>query len=163
MKRLTLLRHAKSSWQDESLADHARPLNTRGQRDAPVMAERLGRRAPAPDYVLASSSRRTLMTARAVMQVLAVDESRLELRDALYLASPDTLRQEITRVPESTEHLLVIGHNPGLEMLAAALCDTAPARLPTAALVHLLIDGDNFDTRRWPIQLAFADWPKKAH
>ena len=119
MRQLLLLRHAKSSWDDPALSDHARPLNARGRRAAAAIAQAMRELGLAPDIVLVSSARRTLQTLEALTPF--DDPALIEPMDALYLAPWRGLLAAIQEVPETARSLLVIGHNPGLHELAMAL------------------------------------------
>ena len=132
MKTLLLMRHAKSSWDDDSVSDHDRPLNTRGERSAPQMAALLVREALVPELILSSTALRARATALAVAEACQW-KPELRLRHELYLAEPDAIVAEIARAPDAVDHLLVVGHNPGLEDL---LSDLSLVRqdLPTAAV-----------------------------
>jgi phosphohistidine phosphatase len=137
MRQLLLLRHAKSSWDDPRLPDHARPINARGRRNAAAMAEAMRELGLAPDVVLVSSARRTLQTLEAIGPL---DGSPLvEPMDALYLAPWPSLLDVLRGVRETARSVLLIGHNPGLHELAMALA--GPAGMagggPTAARLAL--------------------------
>ena len=123
MRQLLLLRHAKSSWDDPALPDHARPLNARGRRSALAMANAMRDLGLAPDIVFVSSARRTLQTLEALTPF--EDGALVEPMDALYLAPWQQLLDELHQVPETARSLLLIGHNPGLHDLALALADPA--------------------------------------
>ncbi|MBL6455114.1 histidine phosphatase family protein [Belnapia sp. T6] len=123
MRQLLLLRHAKSSWDDPRLPDHARPLNARGKHAAVAMATAMRELGLSPDVVLVSSARRTLQTLEALTPFEG--GAIVEPMDALYLAPWSRLLEELRQVPETARSLLLIGHNPGLHDLALALADQA--------------------------------------
>lgn len=123
MRQLLLLRHAKSSWDDPQLADHARPLNARGRRAAAAMARAMRELGLAPEVVLVSSARRTLQTLEALAPL--PDSPIVEPMDALYLAPWEKLLDAVHGVPETARSVLLIGHNPGLHELALALAGAA--------------------------------------
>ena len=149
MRQLLLLRHAKSSWDDPGLSDHARPLNARGRRAAAAVAGAMRDLGLQPDLVLVSSARRTLQTLEALMPF--DDNALVEPMDALYLAPASSLLEGMRKVPETVRSVLVIGHNPGLHELALTLAGEAAApgakgaagRLaegfPTAALAEFTV------------------------
>ena len=119
MRQLLLMRHAKSSWDDPALSDHARPLNPRGRRAAADMREAMRRLGLAPDLVLVSSARRTLQTLEALEPW---DEPPIVTPlDALYLAEPAAILSLLRKVTETVRSVLVLGHNPGLHDLAVML------------------------------------------
>jgi phosphohistidine phosphatase len=123
MRQLLLLRHAKSSWDDPSLPDHARPLNARGRRAAVAMAAAMRDLGLAPDVVLVSSARRTLQTLEAISPF--AESPLVEPMDDLYLAPWPRLLEALRRAPETARSVMMIGHNPGLHDLALALVGAA--------------------------------------
>ena len=141
------MRHAKSSWDDPRLSDHARPLNPRGRAAAAAMRRMMQETGLAPDLVLVSSARRTLQTLEALEPW---DETPLvEPMDALYLAGPEQLLQVLRGVAETVRSVLLLGHNPGLHDLALHLGGPAdgPHRqrlgegFPSGALAEFSIPG----------------------
>ena len=135
MRQLLLLRHAKSSWDDPGLSDHARPLNARGRRSAAAMADAMRELGLSPDIVLVSSARRTLQTLEALTPF--EDGALVEPMDALYLAPWPRLLDELRQAPPTVRSLLLIGHNPGLHELALELAGAAAAR-PSRDLQRLV-------------------------
>lgn len=148
MPELLLLRHAKSGWDDPSLGDFERPLAPRGRRAAPVMARYMRERCLLPDLVLCSTAARACETWELVQPELGVDPP-VRLLQALYLAGPARLLAVLTRVAPDTGRVLLIGHNPGLESLAARLARSGrpedlralEEKFPTAALARIAFDG----------------------
>jgi len=145
MKRLLLLRHAKSSWDDVGLADHERPLAPRGHRAAERMADHLRSNVPNADLVLCSSALRTRETLDRMSS--AFGDPEIAVEDGLYGATHDELLERLRAVPGSTETVALIGHNPGIGDLATALArsggelDRMRAKFPTGALAVLEFDG----------------------
>ncbi|WP_245583975.1 SixA phosphatase family protein [Rubritepida flocculans] len=135
MRQLLLLRHAKSSWDDARLTDHARPLNARGRRAADAMAAQMRELGLAPDVVLVSSARRTLQTLEALQPLEG--SPIVEVMDELYLAPWPVLMGALRRIPETARSVLLIGHNPGLHDLGLALMGPAGAALGSAAAQRL--------------------------
>jgi phosphohistidine phosphatase len=120
MRRLILLRHAKSDW-PAGTEDHARPLAKRGRKAAPVMGEYLAREGLLPDLVLVSSARRTRETWDIIAPKLAGVmplPPPVEWHDGLYHASPEAILSIVGSVPATARCVLVVGHNPGLHDLA---------------------------------------------
>jgi phosphohistidine phosphatase len=166
MKQLLLLRHAKSSWDDPDLDDFDRPLAERGLKAAQMMGRELAARDWLPDLALVSSALRTRDTWRLVAAELPV-HPRVTFTKALYDASAADILSQIRRADPSSDSLLVVGHNPGLEDLAKQLAEPgseAKARkkieekFPTAALVRFAFEGD------WSglssARLTHCLWPK---
>lgn len=160
MKKLLLLRHAKSSWDDPSLADFERPLSSRGLKAAPRMGRELAARDWLPDRALVSPAVRTHATWDLVAAQWPAQPS-VTFPETLYDATPEEMLGELRRTAEAVETLLVIAHNPGLQQFADGIAggtsdQKALARLrekfPTAALARLVFDGKwrdlNFDGAR---------------
>jgi phosphohistidine phosphatase len=132
MRHLTLLRHAKSSWEVD-LDDHDRPLGERGLRQGPMVAAHLVREVfgrddlGQPGLVLSSTAARALATAGMLVEALREAGHEVELREEgrLYLASPREIMRVVAEQGGEVGHVVVVGHNPGLEMLASEL-----SRLP---------------------------------
>ena len=137
MKTLLILRHAKSSWKHPELADHERPLNKRGQHDAPKIGSLLVDRELLPQLILSSTSIRTRQTAEALIQTSGFS-GKVEFLDSLYMAEPPAYLKALRALPDDLERVLVIGHNPGLEGLVQLLGGQIVA-LPTAALAHIVL------------------------
>lgn len=146
MRELWLLRHAKSAWDTDAPSDFERPLNRRGERDAPRMGRWMRRQGWIPDRVLASPARRARQTAEAVCRELGIDPGAICWEPRLYEASVSDLLAVLRSCPETARRVLVVGHNPGLEELALTLCGplALPGKklLPTAALLRLAVSGD---------------------
>ena len=141
-RELLLLRHAKSDW-DSSSDDFERPLNTRGQRDAPRIGQWLREHKLMPGCVVSSPARRAAQTAQAVCEALGYPPDRIVWDKRLYLASRETLLGVLAEQIKKHHCLMLIGHNPGLEQLLEYLAEDAPTRQPngklltTATLAHL--------------------------
>lgn len=120
-KCLTLIRHAKSSWDDASLSDYERGLNERGRRDAPRMGEALQQRGIKFDLLLCSSAKRARETLNLLREQLEIEDDSIRYLDDLYCASTSTLIELIRQVDNDKNNIAIIAHNPGLEDLAAML------------------------------------------
>ena len=146
MKRLLLLRHAKSSWDDPELADHDRPLAPRGRRAAELIAQHLDAEGLGPELVLCSSARRTRETLARIAPEFD-PRAAVEVEGGLYAASADELLERLRAVDDAVRSVLLIGHNPGLQDLAVDLAgggdelDAMRRKFPTAALATLEFDG----------------------
>lgn len=114
-RRLMLMRHAKSSWKVDGVDDHQRPLNKRGAKDAPAVADVLRALGWMPDVVLSSDSARTRQTWERV-SARWDPAPPVRFRNDLYLAPLDTFRQLIARQGNDVDTLMILAHNPGCEM-----------------------------------------------
>jgi phosphohistidine phosphatase len=142
MKRVYLLRHAKSSWKHRELADHDRPLAGRGKRAARAIAKHMRAHELEPELVLCSSARRARETLERIKPALGQAPVRVE--GELYGASARELLARLRRLPDAVGSVLVIGHNPAIHELALELAGPAPelaGKFPTAALATLAFDG----------------------
>jgi phosphohistidine phosphatase len=119
MKTLTLLRHAKSDWDDTVQRDFDRPLNTRGRRAARTVGREMKRLGLAFDLCIASPAVRVRETLGEVEAAFGALAPSFDQR--IYLADPDALLELVRSAPEVAGSLLLVGHNPGLEMLALSL------------------------------------------
>lgn len=132
MKTILLMRHAKSDWKKAGLSDHDRPLNARGRRAAPAMAEHLLGQSLAVDVFLVSTAVRVSETVELMQQRWCPAAEVLRC-PSLYLASPQTILAEIRGLHDSWSHVMVVAHNPGLVALASGLADQ-DLEMPTAAV-----------------------------
>jgi phosphohistidine phosphatase len=139
VKTLTLLRHAKSSWKHPELGDFDRPLNNRGRRDASAMAERLARRESRPDRCLSSPAVRATATVVSVAEALGYPVNAVAWEPRIYEATSTTLLGVLREQPDSAEHILLVGHNPGMTGFANALTGDSLDNLSTAAAYTLTL------------------------
>jgi phosphohistidine phosphatase len=139
-KRLLLLRHAKSSWDDPAMADRDRPLASRGHTAAKRMGARLRTDQTPVDLVLCSSARR----ARETVDLVA-PPGKIEIEDGLYGASAGELLQRLRQVDDEVTSVMVVGHNPAMQELAVKLLPDADhetiGKFPTGALATLNLSG----------------------
>ena len=127
--RLIIMRHAKSSWSYTNLDDHDRPLNKRGRRDAPRIAEELRNRDWIPDRIRVSSSKRTMETLE-LMETIS-QNSAIDVEPSLYHSNISTLLQAVEEVVEG-KTTMILSHNPGSEILVHQLSNRLEV-MPTAA------------------------------
>ncbi|SHE59816.1 phosphohistidine phosphatase [Microbulbifer donghaiensis] len=139
MKKLTLIRHAKSSWDNPSLDDFGRPLNKRGIRDLPAMAQRVRDSGLVPDRLLTSGAVRALTTAEALVVSLELNSDQVLVQPELYAASHQSLLRHLQLQDDHWHHLMVVGHNPGLENLGYYLTHERLPKFPTAAVLHICL------------------------
>lgn len=160
--RLTLFRHAKSSWNNPGLADHDRPLSKRGERDAPMMGARLAARGARPSTILSSTANRALTTAGRIADALDYPLEDIRSSQRLYFAGTQQILQFITEQPAEWPEIIVVGHNPRFTDLANLLLpELRLDNLPTAGFVAM-----DFPVRDWsdiaqvPAKLLYWDYPK---
>jgi phosphohistidine phosphatase len=162
MKTLTIVRHAKSSWSDPGLRDRDRPLNKRGKRDAPEMGRRIRDAGIRPSLILSSPAVRAWSTAKAVADAISYPREFLQKEDALYLASVDRILDVLVAQDNRFNHIMLFGHNPGFTEFANFLVPGLTSNLPTAGVVSVEIDHDDWSLYERPdTRLLVHDWPKK--
>ncbi|WP_293373383.1 histidine phosphatase family protein [Nevskia sp.] len=144
MKRLTLIRHAMSSQDFPLLGDFERPLNPRGRRDVPVMAQRLAATIAPPVALIASPATRAITTAQGFAEAFGLDDAAIRLEAQIYEATPGTLLHLVNRLDDADSHVLLFGHNPGFSELARLMADVPFAELPPCACVIL-----GFEVQHW--------------
>jgi phosphohistidine phosphatase len=155
VKRLLLLRHAKTEPGGSGIEDHERQLMARGREDAPKLGRYIRAHDYLPELVLSSTSRRTVETVELVTETWP-GTRRIDYLEALYLAEPDVILQVARLAPDKMKSVMVVGHNPGMEQVATFLArgpvkrkerdrfDQIEEKFPTAALAVL-----DFDVARW--------------
>ncbi|MFN2115880.1 MAG: SixA phosphatase family protein [Anaerolineae bacterium] len=132
MRKLVLLRHGKSSWSDEGLADHDRPLKERGLRDAPRMGALAAELDIVPELIISSSAERAVRTAELFAEGAGF-EGEIVITEMLYGASPDDYVAALGALAGGEGTVMLVGHNPALEELLELLVGSWE-RLPTAAV-----------------------------
>jgi phosphohistidine phosphatase len=162
MKRLTLVRHAKSSWAAPASPDRERVLADRGERDARKMGRRLVARKARPSLIVSSPAIRAHATAKSIASALSYPLEFLQLEDPLYLAAPDEIMDVVRNQRDDFSDLMLVGHNPGLtDLVNRLLPDMQLDNLPTAGIVAIESDAPSWAAfTDHPIRLAFYDYPK---
>ena len=140
VRRLIVMRHAKSSWKDPNLDDHERPLNKRGRGDAPMVADAIFDRGWIPDLILVSSAKRTLQTLEGMSHRMG--KAPFEVRSGIYHATVIDLMEELEDMLDNGT-TMIIGHNPGSEILVNHLSGEWHT-MPTATAVLLLHSGSSW-------------------
>jgi phosphohistidine phosphatase len=151
MLTLSLLRHAKSSWDNPGHADLDRPLNDRGEKAARRMGAYMAKHGVAPQLILCSPSVRTRQTIDLVLPCLE-GKPAVVYEDAIYLAAASTLLKRVRKVGAKVRHIMIVAHDPGLHTLAQELAGTGrpddlqalAEKFPTAGLAVIA-----FDARDW--------------
>lgn len=161
MKKIILIRHAKSSWDSPWLNDHDRPLAERGLDDAPKMAKRLKKRGIQPDLILSSTALRAVETAKIIAKELGYSKDKIVLESGLFHASPHSILKYIRMQKDSINSVLVFGHNPGLNDLITFLGGDLE-NLPTAGQFGFKVKSEHWaDLKPETAEVWFFDYPKK--
>lgn len=154
MPTLTLFRHAKSSWSDPSLGDFNRPLAPRGRKAAPRMGRYLSENDLVPDLAICSTALRARETLELALPELD-PQPEVRLTETLYHATAETLLEVAKGIDDGVGHTMLIGHNPGMHMMAHLLVasgakdalDQLAIKFPTAAVAVFAFDGAWRDVR----------------
>jgi phosphohistidine phosphatase len=144
MKKLLLLRHAKSSWKDKGVSDHDRPLNKRGKRDAHRMGWLLQKEELVPDIILSSTAVRSRDTAVRLAKSCYY-KGQINYGDSLYLGGAEAYLDALRSLRNEFKIVLVVGHNPDIEELVMILTKQAE-RIPTAALAQINLPIEDWST-----------------
>jgi phosphohistidine phosphatase len=166
MKRLLIVRHAKSSWTNPLIADFDRPLNKRGEKDAPRMARRLKERKIIPNLVITSPATRAVSTCKEFCEELGYPIERIQSEKKLYHASEKeilSILQLIKDHPKDKEEIVILfGHNPGLTEFANSLLNEDIENIPTCGIISCSLDINSWKELNWESgKLEFFDYPKK--
>ncbi len=161
MKTLYIIRHAKSSWSSSAKSDFERPLNKRGERDAPIMGDMLKQKNILPDLIIASPANRAKTTAMIIANSILYKEDDIFFIKDLYLASNEEILDILKSVDPAINSLFLVGHNPGLTDLINQLSDRHIDNLPTTGIYAI-----EFDVSSWKLldsscaKTLFFEYPK---
>lgn len=122
MKKLYLIRHAKSDWTG-NLSDYNRPLNKRGLKDAPIMGKRIFQLYNKPDYIISSGAKRALHTAKLFAESCNYNTKDILIEDDLYHASDHTIINLIKSIPDDYSNVCIFSHNPGISEAVTKLTE----------------------------------------
>lgn len=136
-KTIVLIRHAKSSWTGPyGISDFERPLNERGEHDAPMMGKRLKEIGLMPDLILASSARRSRQTAKRIADAMGYSKNMIHLEDRLYHCDAPMFEQVIREQNEAHNIIFIVAHNPGITDFANHLSEKFTIdNMPTCSIV----------------------------
>jgi phosphohistidine phosphatase len=165
VKKLYLMRHAKSSWDDPEIEDFDRPLNDRGEKDAPKMGKRLKEKRLTPDIVISSPALRALDTCKIICEVLGFNRKKIIENKSLYHASEEEILKVVRslkdRIGDEEENVLLFGHNPGLTDFANRLLNEHILNIPTTGIVAAQLAINRWKEADWGSgKLLFFDFPK---
>jgi len=160
-KKLLLVRHAKSDWDNIKLSDFDRPLNSRGEKNAPEMAKRLFKKGVIPQQIVSSPAVRALTTARYFAKELGLEKSEIVKEPEIYEALTSTLMEVVNKLDNNTSFTALFGHNPGITSFVSNLCNTDLYNIPTCGVVLIEFPFDD-----WAMvsagtgEMVFYDYPK---
>ena len=160
MKKLYIIRHAKSSWKDMTLDDFDRPLNTRGKLNAPLMGKRLKKKKVVPDIILSSPALRAKTTAKIIAKKVKYFKD-IMYKQEIYDAFPSDLHKILKKVDNKNSVVFLFGHNPELNMLAERYIDFEE-NIVTCGVVEIEFDCDDWkEIGRKNAKLISFDYPKR--
>ena len=161
MKTLYLVRHAKSSWDNANQSDHDRPLNPRGERDAPRMGKRLRKRKDRPEVIISSSAVRAQTTASILATAMDYPTSDIAIDERLYGAEPEDVLSIIGDLDDGIHCAMLVGHNPTFTALINALGRCDLGNVPTCGMAVLTFPIDSWkDIATIQGKLVDFDFPK---
>ncbi len=163
MKTLFLIRHAKSSWDNPDLNDEDRPLNARGKRDAPLIAQRMALNWSPPDGIFCSRALRARETANIMKQFWWKDRE-IVIDEKLYENSASSALNIICQTPGDFDSLALVFHNPTITYLSNVLASLAIPNVPTCGIVTLKSKANDWESvQPGKCDLLDFDFPKKEH
>lgn len=144
-RTLVMIRHAKSSWANPLQSDFERPLNERGEKDAPMMGERLKKQQIIPDLIIASTAKRAKQTAIKIAKAIGYDESKIAWQEKLYHCIPSVFEEALYELDEKMKTVFIVAHNPGITEFVNELSDQFfTDDMPTCGMV-----GAKFEAEEW--------------
>ncbi|MBD0331789.1 MAG: histidine phosphatase family protein [Chitinophagaceae bacterium] len=161
MKILIAVRHAKSSWDEEGLADRDRPLNDRGKKDAPEMAKRLKKKDIKVDLFISSPAKRARRTARFFAEEYKIGKKEIALDEKLYEAGVDNFYEVLQQLDDKVDTVALFSHNPGITDFVNTLTSVRIDNMPTCSMFAAQANTDKWpDFRNSEKDFLFFDYPK---
>lgn len=162
MKKLYLVRHAKSSWSNPELRDYDRPLNKRGMRDAPFMGKLLREKGIKPALLITSPAKRALITAEYFADELDYIKENIVRDENLYEAGVRDITEVISEISNDIGSAMLFGHNPGLTDFCNFIAQRQIDNIPTSAVVSLILKIPLWnEIKANTCELEFFEFPKK--
>ncbi|HYG51129.1 MAG TPA: histidine phosphatase family protein [Flavobacteriales bacterium] len=162
MLTLFLVRHAKSSWANPGQADFDRPLNDRGEKNAPFMGKKLVEKGENPQLLVSSTAKRAFTTAKYIAKELGYEKEKIVKRDELYHATVSTWLREVSALDSKHKTVMMFGHNNGITEFANYLCDAGIDNIPTCGIVKVKFDFDDWKmVSKGAGELVYFDFPKR--
>ena len=162
-RRLVMIRHAKSSWANPLQSDFERPLNDRGEHDAPMMGERLKKQNIIPDLIIASPAKRAKQTAKKVAKAIGYDEDKIQWIEKLYHCIPQVFEEVLYEVSDDVQTVFIVAHNPGItEFVNELSSEFSIDNMPTCGMV-----GAEVELKHWEMfpsaqkKVFLFEYPKK--
>ncbi|MCP4311719.1 MAG: histidine phosphatase family protein [Bacteroidetes bacterium] len=161
-RKLFIIRHGKSSWDNEGLDDIDRPLSDRGTRSAAMMAGRLQEKELVPGLIYSSPANRALNTALIMKRAWGLDPSVLQIHDDLYMAYMSEITEVVGQAPDDEDSLAIFGHNPSFTQYANTFLKAPLDNLPTAGVVVVTLESESWKRiGRDHVTQTYVDYPKR--
>ncbi|MFP4369869.1 MAG: SixA phosphatase family protein [Candidatus Kapaibacterium sp.] len=162
MKKLILVRHAKSSWENDDWTDFERPLNDRGNKDAPIMADAIKDKGINPGLIISSPANRAVTTAKTYAQVLGYPEEAIITDMGIYEKGPKYIISLLKKTERKYDTVMLFGHNPDITSLASYFSGNHFDNVPTCGIVGIEFKINNWDDVETENgELSFFEYPKK--
>ena len=159
---LTLVRHAKSSWNNANLSDFERPLNSRGLKNAPEMGKRLVNARFKVDVIISSPAVRAITTAEFIASELGYNFQKIKREESVYDASLNTLLHLVSSLDDNVHRVMLVGHNPGFTMLCNYLSNAGIENMPTCSIAQIRFTENSWQSiTEHSGELLDFDFPKK--
>ena len=160
-----MIRHAKSSWANPLQSDFERPLNERGQQDAPIMGKRLRDKRLVPDLIISSTAKRTRQTAKHIAEAIGYKISDIRWEEKLYHCIPSVFDEILYEVKETVQTVFIIAHNPGITEFVNNLSSAFyTGNMPTCGMVGARFEAEGWSGFSMAEKKVFLfDYPKKEH
>lgn len=162
-RRVYMIRHAKSDWGTPGLKDYDRPLNDRGERDAPAMGARLKEMNILPGVIISSTAKRAAQTAKKIAKAIGYDKEAIKWHDKLYHCTPDVYEEVLYELDSNVNSVFIVSHNPGITDFVNQLSPQFHTdNMPTCGIV-----GAEFDLEDWTAfskvekKVVLFEYPKK--
>ncbi len=160
MKKLHLIRHAKSDWSNSSLDDFDRPLNNRGKKSASLIGRVLRKKNIHPDLIISSPAYRARETTRKIAKKINY-QNQIMYNENIYEASLKTILEIVNFIEDEYDEVFIVGHNPGLNMLAFYLIEYND-NLPTTGVLEIEFDCESWrEVKKNNAKLVSFEYPKK--
>jgi phosphohistidine phosphatase len=144
-RTLVMIRHAKSSWANPLQSDFERPLNDRGEHDAPMMGKRLTEKGIIPDLIISSTAKRAKQTAKKIAAAVGYDADRIQWVETLYHCIPSVFEEVLYEVDDNIKTVFIVAHNPGITGFVNQLSPKFKTdNMPTCGIV-----GCKFEAKQW--------------
>ncbi len=163
MKHIYLIRHAKSSWEDSSQTDFERTLNSRGEQDAPMMANRLLEKNITPNLIISSPAQRAYSTALIFAEIMNYEKSNIITDQRIYDATTRDLTEVVREVSDVYQTVFLFGHNPAITNFTNLISDKYIDSMPTCAISGIEMHIESWaKIERHCGKLTLFEYPKKA-